>query len=97
MRLLYNHITIIIRNFRLIVPHKDCILILDDDCVVIINNKPTSPGCSLFLAFLDITNVLYKQSYSSPKKYNVIKSRVKSTTKANTNHFDGNVKRNNKT
>ncbi len=88
---LYNQKAVIIKKFRLITSHKDCILNLGDDFVVIINNKPISPGCNRFLVFLTITNVLYKHSYSSPKKYNVIKSR------ANTNHFDGNIKQNNKT
>uniref|UniRef100_A0A672K3H1 Complement C3-like n=1 Tax=Sinocyclocheilus grahami TaxID=75366 RepID=A0A672K3H1_SINGR len=50
--ILYNQRAIVIRNSRLITPHKDYILNLGDDCVVIINNKPISASCSLFLVFL---------------------------------------------
>ncbi len=64
---LYNQKAVIIKKFRLITSHKDCILNLGDDFVVI-NNKPISPSCNLFLIFFAITNVLYKHSYSNPPK-----------------------------
>ncbi len=41
---LYNQKAVTNKNITLITSHKDCILNLGDDFVVINNNKPISPG-----------------------------------------------------
>jgi len=55
-----------------------------------INHYQKITTCSLSFGFCAITNVLYKHSFTAARrKTGVIKSRVKSPTKANTDRYHG--------